>query len=400
MSEFDARLPYCTLTIAGIPVLYVNIDSVVIREWIFDIVPTIVIRFRATQEFFGGISLQENDIIEIQMGSRAPDIRELPVKAFFQLKGHTIDKAQEITTHELTGSFACTNLVQPYRFRAFANKPSSEVLKSIATELSLKPDIRITTNDSQTWLQSGTALDFVKHLGEFGYIADDDLAFRYTDREGNFVVTSVKTILAEKPMILRHWAEAYAEDIDPNELKPENKFYPFVGFTYKSITPIHNMGGGYGIREFKYDYSSFDDVVHDKVVGTIAELHQMVKELKGQANKVVETEITANGHANLMMAPHLNLKHRADFSSSSAVVLVKPHTDYKLGKLVKVELEFLTRGEKQETDGIYGGLYVIGGIVHQHESPNGSRMYLILMRGGLEKGIAMEDSDITSYKEK
>lgn len=400
MSDDAMDLPYCTLTVAGIPILFVNIKSIVVREWIFDHIPTIYIKFVAGQEFFGGITLQEDDIIEVELGSKPPEKRDLPVKGYFKLKGHTFDKQQETTVHEITGILACTNFNHPHRFRSFANKPSSDVMKEIAGELNLKPSIRVETTDAQTWLQSGTAMDFLKHLNQHSFIADDDLLLSFTDRESNFVVTSIKTILSERPMRLRHWPEGYASDPEPNDAKPENRIFPFVGFTYKSLTSIHNMQGGYGLKEYKYDFGAFTSIVHDQIIGSIATLHAMKKELKGQANVIIDTEASPSGHAKIMVAPKLNMKHKADFSSATALVLVKPHPDYKLGKLVNVELEILNRGEKSDTDGIYGGHYIIGGIVHHHEHPNGARMYLVLMRGGFEKGVGMEDVDVTSAKEK
>lgn len=399
MSEFDTRLPHCKLSIAGIPILYVNIRNITIREWVFDFVPTVSINFRSTEEFFGGINLQEDDIIEIELGGRPPEVRELPVKAYFKLKAHITDKQQEATDHQLVGILACTNLNHPHRFRSFPNKTSSKVFEQLAGELSFKPKINVASNDSMTWLQSGTALDFLKHLSAHSHVADDDLMLAFTNRDSKLTVTSLKTIEAEAPMILRHFPEAYAEDIEPNDLKPENKFYPFVGFTYKSITSLHNMTGGYGITDFSYDWGRYETIVNSQIVGTLAEFHQMRKELNGQSNKIIETEKTPSGHDTIMASEDINTKKRMDFASASAIVCVKPHKDYQLGKLVKLEFEFMNRGEKSAMDGIYGGNYIIGGIVHHHEHPIGHLMYLVLMRGGMERGLAMEESDISMFKE-
>ena len=398
MSEMDDRQSYCRVVVAGIPLPYVNVKNVVVREWITDAVPTIRLQFVAAEEFFGGITLQEDDLIEVEISSRQPDKKELPLHMTFRLKTHTIDKEQELTRHDMAAIIACTNLSSPSRWKSYPSCTSTAVLRQLAKTLSLKIDVRKECNDSQTWLQHGTSLEMLKHLREYSYVAEDDLPLAYIGRDSIVVATSVNQQLRDEPLRLLYWPEAFGDDVEPMDVSPENRMFPFTGFSYKSLSALHNMEGGYGFKEYTFDGQRYYATIHDSIVGSMAALHNMRADLKGQVNDVLDTEAPSSAHPHLMLAPRLNAKHRLDMMTGIAVVCLRPHVELRLGRAVTLAFNMNSRGEKSELDGIYGGRWIIGGIITSHQHPVGSRMYCVLFRGGAERGYAMQDTDVTAVR--
>lgn len=389
------ELNYRNITIAKIP-LHFNIIHATIRSWVFDVLPTIELTITYQDEFNKFWTLQENDEIVVELGSKTADKREIVTKTIFELKtwAETESHSGELTNMTLVGSLKVTNFFSPVQFRAFPDI-SSETISEISNEMSLKIDKRIDTSDKMVWIQHETNHRFLQHLIQNSWISDSDFLMSFVDINRNLVVTSLKSEVdrqqAKKNFVF--WPEAFSQDIDQEDI--EKKIYPFIGWDSSNKSALINMQGGNGIVFNKYDYNKLERVVLD-INTTLASYADIIKDDRGSGVNSVDVFQPPSAHDNFWCAKPLRNLFMSKFFASPKTIMINSDADVKLADIINVSFLKMAsdQGSRDGFSPINSGDYLIGGLVHYIEPPHGMKTFATIFRSGYEKGDTMEESDI------
>lgn len=394
------ELNYRNVTIAKIPIHF-NVLHITLREWVFDLLPTIQITFEYQDEFNKYWTLQENDEIVVELGSKTIDKREIVTKTIFELKSWAeIESANgEITTITVVGSLKVTNFFQPVQFRAFDDL-SSSVLDELSSELSLEIDKRVDSKDKMAWIQNSTTHKFINHLVSNSWISDKDFLLSFIDRNRKMVVTSILTEIdrqrAKKNFVF--WPEAFSEDLSQEAV--DKKVYPFIGWNTINKSGIKNLQGGYGLSFNKYDYDKLERVMKDINTAYFTTYGEMSKELRGQGVANIDVHQPPSAHENFWLASHLRKLFFSKFFASPKTIMINADADVNLADIVNVSfLKMQTDyGVRDSFSPVNSGDYLIGGLTHYIEPPHGMKTFATIFRSGFEKGETMEEGDMNMVK--
>jgi len=185
MAEYG-QLPgqqfYLELTIKGVRYNPLNIQYLVIKSWIFNILPYIEIMFADNGFLMESFPLEDGEDIQITLGKHEDD--ENPLNLTFSLNDYSIaiagDNRRSFVT--LNGFLKATDMFM-LRTRRFPKQNSSLVFSTIASEseIEFSNPFNIVPSDNMTWIQNSQSnFDFIRHVLRRAYVPDDMLMFYAT----------------------------------------------------------------------------------------------------------------------------------------------------------------------------------------------------------------------------
>lgn len=378
------------LKIKGVDVFPQNVISLHVREWVFDVLPRIDIQMFDFGVFSDKYPLEENDEIEISLSidENQPSI----VKNIFLVNDvsiENINRGENIgTVTRITGLLKNNNMYWPLINLAFNGKNSDLVIKTVANQVGLTPDIKIQCNDTQTWLQiQQSNADFIKSVADRAFIADNDAIFVYTTRNSKLTYTSLNTELKKNSKFQAVYDPIMAENaINDN---PENsKGKSGQVKIYLDNYEIKNMSGL--VNKTCYNGSSINyyDKNENILVNNTSDIHPLTQySLKNASSvgKIVSNKVYGiinNVHNNYFKSMLTNDYIKRGFFSNLMTIIVKPQVDIHLFDVIDV---LILSPDELSIDNVHSGLYIIGGITH-HVSDHGMYdMILILFRNGFNK---------------
>lgn len=398
MGESNSVQSFINLKVSDIDIPYANIREVVVREWLFDPLPTVAVTMVGGEEWTQAMSLQENQELDLMFGSVPTEKREAAVKAKFFLRTWAVDKGQERIVMNLCGTLACAGLMTPASFVSYPMKTSAQVLTQIGKEFGFKADkFSAISIDLQTWLRCGlTGLQFVSHLLRNAWVGDDDMVFAWASRKSVWMVKTLKQIIIETktPKILEYWPEGFSDDEDPKEMPDEDRKWPFAGFQWKDLHGITNLQGGYGEALYSYDGKAMSMEVLKSTGPKLSTMVTAAKDDLGRAVAVHFRELPPSAHTNQHKATLVRGRRMAEFSAGYAMIQMKPSPDVVVGEVVTLNFGTLNNaGTKDLVGGPYAGNYVIGGLIHQHVQGYSPKTFAMLFRPGTDLGTFDKKAD-------
>lgn len=389
MNEFG-QLPglqyYLELTIKGIKYNPLNIQSLVIREWIYNILPTIEIIFIDDGYLSEIYPLEDNEDIDITLAKHQDD--ENPIRLTFSLNDYSIgitgDNRKSIVN--LTG-YLKSDAFFEIRSRSFSRQNSSSVFEAIAGETGIEflNPYNIVPSDNMTWIQNSLSnFEFIKHVLRRSFVPDDTLFF-YADTSNKFILNSLRSSIGQKTVKTSKFSIENFERNVKDDNDPDDTIW-FASYSIVNNSGYFNKKIGYG---FEYSYWDLDKNVEKSYfsIPKITDLSFRNKNLAGKpVNKrfnvdLIERNIYSPNE--YFQSPQRNQFLKNNFFSNSLVLNINALS--KVNLMDKIDLHIPSLFTEGESNEVMSGLYLVAGI--QHEVSNGGiyKKKLALGRNGMNK---------------
>lgn len=386
------------LMINGIQVPTSNIQSCVLREWIFDKIVTLECIILDSGTFVELSPIYDESPVYVEF-SKNQDIdkikMEMSINAF-EVERSTADNGMLYGIKFI--AFQKTNdYFYPIRTRSFKNQTTSEILKQISESCGVKFIKEIDSKDNQIWIQSNSCdYSFVNHLMKRSYVSVEDAPIFYFNRNNEAVYSSIKTKCSKKAKFLAINNDyLYLDNGNDNVIKDlkntignevETIFYK-TDIKYKNISSILNKTNGYGIDFTYFDLKNFFDY---QLSFNFSPLTKYSMQNKNNSKKFVNgltyNTLSKNCHENYLLAKTQNMLINNLFYNSYMQMSINPNMNLNIGDKVNVIVyDNLTRTNNNTPmiDKVNSGDYIVGGISHDIKKDGLYNMNLTLFRGGL-----------------
>jgi len=392
-----------TMSIKGTSVTKHSIQTLVIREWIFDLLPRIEIEILDSGWFIDKFPFEDNDVIKVELDHLSDG--EGVVKTEFLL--HDIEiinagvgKAEQALV-KITGILKTDNFPFEIKNRAFSQKTSDEVFEELSNDIGFNSfTSRVTSKDKMSWIQSHQSdFDFSKHVLKRSFVNENDTTFLYSDRDGNCVFTSLQTELENenKPKIAMFNLEAsllnninmqedeYDEKVeDLKEQEGSENLIFYRQWYFKNFQGTSNKENSYG-RTFSFnnteDYvnRTMKDDKHDLTVHSLKEKDKIGKFVKNDTFGILDI---LNTHPEYFLSMVQNEYLKENFFANSVVLYTKPNEELKLFDKINLIVPTYFKADS-EIDIVHSGMYIVGGIIHEVQKSSIYSTIVILFRNGL-----------------
>lgn len=389
MSEFG-QLPgqqfYLELTINGERYNPKNLQYFVIREWIFNILPTI--EFQIVDEGFMNETAPLEDAcdIEIVLGKNEDD--ENPIEMVFTLDDYNIgiigDNRKAVVS--ISGHLKVDGIFDILS-RSFAGKNSVSILRQIASEsgLSFSNPRNVVTSDNMNWLQVYMDnYDFIRHVLRRANIPNDALFF-YANHSNEFVLTSLVTEIEKKEF---KRAKFDIENYNSFALSDEDIDTIWFGsYNQVNYSGYFNKKVGYG---FGYSYYDLDGSVVSKKFDRIKKFTDLSFRNKNNVGSVshyndyVQDYVSRNLYSDKYFESLSRNEYLiANFFANSVILSINSLNQVNLMDTLDVDIPSML--EEEESNPTMSGPYLVAGI--QHEVSNGGTYVkkIALGRNGMNK---------------
>ena len=378
---------YLVLKIKGNSYNPVNIQYLIIREWIFNIIPTIEIQFDDVGGYLTEIfPLEDAEDIEILLGRHQNDAN--PIELTFSLDDYNVsvkgDNRLSIVT--MTGHLKVDNMFT-IKTRAFPTKNSRDVCEQIASEagLTFSNPHNVTPFDSMTWYQNSLSnFHFIKHVLKRTFV-QDDVVFFFANTSKEFVYTSLNVEIGKKDIKKSKFS------VEGFELNVKNVDDPDDTIWFNSYSIVNNSGyfnkkNCYGFSYSYYDLEKNIDKDYSAINKKLVDYSFRNKNLAGQSvDKIsnidyIERNLYGEKYFESIMR---NQFLKNNFFANSVVLNVNSLSQVKLMDTIDVYIPSLS--VENESNEVMSGFYLVAGI--QHEVTNGGiyTKKLALGRNGMDK---------------
>ena len=387
---------FCKMKIGNVDIHTDSINAIIIREWIFDIVPRMELTLTDDGSLFELWPLEDTEII-VELGKTKASEH---IVSTFIVDNSSVDilagNASNIVT--ITAYLKYTNLFHPIHTRALKNKSSIEVLKQLASEIGWKVNSRINnSSDTMTWLQINmNNFDMIKHVLERSYIPTD-LLLAYASINNKFTIKSLKDEFTDNTFkICRFDLTNAAADTFDN--KQDAITLWSNGYRFHNMTGYFNkVVGGYGLTSTYYDLS--------KKVGLSSAIdYHPYTSLTGQhhmgeyVDSINYGTLTKNTHPNYYKGMITNRNILGSQFGNMIVAKINPIGTIK-GKLnngtdviIDQSIELmdtinfvLPSINQKQINEIYGGFYLVCGKCWYASKGSPLQLEVSMMRNGRNK---------------
>jgi len=386
---------YLRLTIKDAEYNSINIMSLIIKEWVFNILPTIEIQFVDEGYLTEVFPLEDGEDINIVLAKHEDD--ENPVELTFSMDDYafSVQGDNRVSLITITGHLK-TDDIFLVRSRSFSKRNSVAVFEQIASESNLKfsNPHKIVTSDNMNWIQAGQSnYDFINHVLQRVYIPND-VAFFYANTSKEFVLTSLVSEIKKKEIRRSKYSiENYELNVKDEDDLDDTIW--FASYSIVNYSGYFNKKVGYG---FGYNYYNLDAKNTFKTFSTIPKISELSFRNKDMIDDVVNYNwntvdyIDSNVYGPEYLESGARNKFLTDnFFANSLVLEANSLSQVKLMDTIDVDIPSLQ--VEAESNEAMSGFYLVAGI--QHEVTNGGiyKKKIALGRNGMNKS-----PDVENYK--
>jgi len=390
MSEMG-QLPgiqyYLELIIKDNKLSPINIQYLVIREWIFNILPTIEIQLIDNMGLLTEMMpLEDGEDIKVILAKHEDD--ENPMELTFSLSDYSVnmlgDNRRNIIA--MTGYYKVPDMFT-LKKRSFSRQNSARVLQTIANEnkIIFSNPHNIIPADNMTWFQSDQSnFHFIKHVLRRSYVPDDVMFF-YVNSLKKFVLTSLNSEIKKQEIKKSKFnVEKYSKNVKEEDDKDDTIWYS--AYNIVNASGYFNKKYGYGFKYEYYDLENYQKEVYSKMNRKISQLSFRNKNLVGKivqiycTNDIIESNIYSEKYFESVLR---NNFMKTNFFANSLVLNINALSQvYLMDKIDLYIPSLFTEGESNE---VLSGEYIVAGV--QHEVSNGGiyKKKLALGRNGMDK---------------
>ena len=372
---------YCKLKIGTAEIPPHAINSLVVREWIFDIIPRLELTLQDDGTLFEVFNLKDGTEIEVDI-AKTPEKGE-HLRTTFILDNYTVDSLVGNGTYIFTinAMLKVNNLFFPIHTRAFKNKTSIDVLKQIGSEIGLnsKTFNNLRASDKMTWYQINSYnFDMIKHIVSRSNIIGDCL-IPYIDTYGNFNITSIKKESEKSNNKIARYNVQNATN-DTFENKVDESIIWFNGYKVDNLEGYYNKTIGYGLEYNYYDLKGLKYDTIDKSYQPFTINSGQGSNSKQYVDSVNLGILTDNTFKDYFKAQLNNKYLRETFFSQRVAISINSLADVKLMDKITITLPSLLK--KDQINSIYSGDYLCAGIVYKVQRGGIFMKEISVHRGG------------------
>jgi hypothetical protein len=387
IGQVQGQQHYCRLKIKGQEIAAPSILSLTIREWVTDILPRIELIINDDGLLTEMLPLEDNDIINVVIAKHDEDDNRIELDFNLGDFQFGIMSENKRTVISMSGFLKVTDMFV-LKSRSFKNKNSKDILQQIANEnkISFDNPQGISPSDVMTWYQSTQSnFNFIKHVLQRSNISNDAIFF-FGDSRNKFVYTSLKKELQKKDSITARYS---INNYMRNDLPPEDKTSIWYNsYDVVNYSSFYNKINTYGTR---YVYYNLSDVV-SKDYTTSTKRTEVYYKDKDLANKVVQQKffgtISVNTYDNYFESLVRNDFLKNEFLSQS--IMLNINSLYPVKLFDKIDLNIPSMFESDQSNEVYSGEYLVGGIIHQVSSNGIYKKMISLHRNGMNKSTQMK----------
>jgi len=384
---------YLELKIKDNKINPLNIQYLVIREWIFNILPTVEIRLIDDGYFTEIIPLEDSEDIQIILGKHEDD--ENPIELIFSLNDYTSDiisdNRKSILT--ITGTLKANDMFW-IRSRSFPKQNSITVLSTIAEEskITFSNPHNIIPSDNMTWIQNDLSnFKFIKHVLKRAYIPDDVLFF-YANSLNKFIVTSLKSEM-DRTDIKKSKFDIIKFGNNAKDNKDPDDTIWFASYNIVNYSNFFNENIGYGFKYSYYDLENNNLKTYSNI-NKITQLSFRNKDFVGKPviknlnNELIESNIYGSEYFESLLR---NQFLKNNFFANSIVLNVNALS--KINLMDKIDLSIPSLFKSEQSNEVMSGFYLVMGIQHEITKGGIYKKKIALGRNGMNKS-----SNIKIYK--
>jgi hypothetical protein len=372
---------FCKLSIGGIDINPMMIGSIVVREWVFDILPRLELTLSDDGTLFEVFNLKDQTLIHVELSKT--DSMVGGIVADFTLDNWSVDtitgNSQYIFTINALLETKNNSFFYPVKTRSFKKKTSIAALEQIGNEAGMKvvKAPQISSQDSMTWLQINiNNFDMIKHIRKRANVNNDAL-LTYVSVDNKFHITSIKNESEkDKSIVARFDLKNASADVFKNAA--DEKIIWFNGYKLDNIQGYYNKNTGYGLEYTYYDLKN------NKKKNTGTPYHPFTKhhdqDDKNNVDSVNFGMLTDNVFDNYITAQINNKFLRSITFGQRLALSINSIYDVKLMDKVSVILPSIIK--KDEINAIYSGNYLVCGVIYSATSEGMFKKEISLHRNG------------------
>lgn len=379
---------YCNLLIRGVSIPSINIVHLVVREWMFDIVPRLELIITDDGTLSELFPLRDAEEISIELRKHEDDKK--PYKEIFQLLAYKMTSSQgtKINHFHIVGMLKLNDFYFPARTRSFKHQSSIDVLEKITREAGAKLNRKIKTNDVMTWLQvNQNNFTMVKHIRKRAFIADDTPMYYYDD--GAFIVTSIRSIKSSNK---RRNAEFdlvnFSSESFDNKFDEEKVWFSNWGISdFSSYSNLKkNYGLAYGYFDLSDDLLKNGNQTRTQNKSILLGKNSLRRNVDGIVDQTNMGFLSSNMHNHYFDAVINNDYFRSSFFANYLLELnVNALAKPVLSEIINVLIPSNISGNYNEA---LSGEYCLIGKVHEIVQGEPYRLSLLLARNGVGELVA------------
>ena len=379
---------YCIVKIRNSQLNASNINYLIIREWVFNILPTLELQFYDSGYLTEISPLEDGEDIEVTI-SKNEDSDEIIslVFSFDDMEMGLIgDNRKTIIT--LTGHLKVDYNMFTLQTRSFARQTSKSVLQQIATESGIEftNPRNIKPSDNMTWFQSNSSnFDFIKHVIKRAYIPKD-VIFLYGDTRNKFVFTSLLAEMGKKESKITKFSVENTESSVRNENDKDNTIW-FASYDIVNYSGFYNKKSSYGVSYTYYDLK--DNAVTESYTDINKLTDLSFRNRKGVSKNGVYIDYVGDYFDNNIYGYQYfeskirNPMLKNNFFANSLNINVNSLSKVYLFDTIEIQIPSLF-GEGEVNEPL-SGEYLVGGIQHEISQGNIYRKKVSIHRNGMNK---------------
>jgi len=399
MSEFG-QLPgqqfYLEITIGKDRYNPNNIQYLVIKEWIFNILPTIELQIIDEGYLTEVVPIEDATDIKIVLAKNEDDknTKEMTFTIDDYNVGIQGDNRKSIVT--ISGHLKADNMFRS-QGRSFSQQNSARVLEQIAIESKLKfsNPHNIVPSDSMTWHQSAKSnYDFIRHVIKRAYIPSDSM-FCYINTENEFVITSLNSEIEKKDVKRAKFSVENSELNVKDDEDPDDTIW-FNTYSIVNYSGYFNKRVGYGVGYAYYDLDGKEQFKEFSNIKKLTKLSFRNKKNVGDifyyntnTQDYVESNVYSEKYFESISRNHFLMDN---FFANSVVLNVNALSQVNLMDTLDVDIPSLI--SREQSNKVMSGFYLVAGV--QHEISNGGiyRKKIALGRNGMNESSAVKKYEV------
>lgn len=360
-----------------------NIISIVVKEWVFEILPKVEMILKYDSSIFENFLIEDNDPVTILLSNYTNSKSIFKIDCMvhdYKIGVYGDDRCKVVY---LTALLKCKNMFN-LQTRSFSNKSSYQVLQDIAfdSDLKIKNPLNVNPSDIMTWYQLNQSnYNFIRHVIKRANIINDGLFF-YANHNGEFIYTSINKEIDKKvnPKIAKFSLENYSS-VSP--IDSDSTIW-YSSYEIINLQGTFNKKINYGIKSQYYDLERNKMYeIYGSSIYPMANISFIDKEYK---NKIVQNYYGGVFNPkNVYNEEYYNAIIRNNIKRNNILGLsfqlnINSISDVNLFDLVILELN---SGISDDIDSTWSGYYLITGII-----------YFVMMNGIFQKRIFISRNGI------
>ena len=372
-----------------------NIISIVVKEFVFEFLPTVELILKYDPSIFEQYALEDNDIFTIYLSNSPSNKNVFKIDCMihdYKISVVGDDRAKAI---QITGIIKCKNMFI-LQTKSYPKKTSKDVLIDVAINSGLNLSIGsissqigdLQTNDRMTWYQlNQNNYDFIKHVLKRAYV-HDDCPLLYGDHNGDLIYTTINKEINKKEGKIAKFSVENFSDWQP----PDND----TTIWYNSYEIINLQGTinketNYGVKNEYYNLISESEVSFSKFI-KMTDYSFIDKTYRDEKNPNKNNVFNYYGgiynSKNMYSEKYFESYVRNYFLRNNLFgmsVEINVNSFSEINLFDKILLNINSQNYKVGNDSYYSGVYLVTGIIYT-VSMNGifqKRVYL--SRNGYNK---------------